>query len=232
MKEDSIPLVFFQVQFSSTLRFFKHIHYLGVSKRISMIGIAEKGYYTIQLSLDTVGGHSSMPPKETAIGILSAAVSKLEQNPLPSRITKVSEETFQHVASEYSFGRKILISNLWLFSKLVCWVLEKTPGGNALCRTTTAATLFNSGTKANVLPQKAKATFNFRSLPGDTIQDIISHIKRVVADDRIAITPVGFQKDASAISRTDTYGWHLLTGTILDQHPDVIISPYLVLGTQ
>ena len=40
------------------------------------IGVAEKGYITVELSVHTSGGHSSMPPPETSIGIMSKAVVK------------------------------------------------------------------------------------------------------------------------------------------------------------
>lgn len=40
------------------------------------IGVAEKGYIMAQLSVHTSAGHSSMPPQETSIGIMSKAVAK------------------------------------------------------------------------------------------------------------------------------------------------------------
>ena len=40
------------------------------------IGVAEKGYIMVQLSVHTSAGHSSMPPRESSIGILANAVTK------------------------------------------------------------------------------------------------------------------------------------------------------------
>lgn len=42
----------------------------------SRIGISEKGQATVKLSVSTVPGHSSMPPRETSIGILAAAIKR------------------------------------------------------------------------------------------------------------------------------------------------------------
>jgi carboxypeptidase PM20D1 len=56
-----------------------------VSKPVAMVGIAEKGYLCLELSAESRGGHSSMPPSETAIGILSAAITRLERHPMPPR---------------------------------------------------------------------------------------------------------------------------------------------------
>lgn len=42
----------------------------------SRIGISEKGHATVKLSVSTVPGHSSMPPRESSIGILAAAIKR------------------------------------------------------------------------------------------------------------------------------------------------------------
>jgi carboxypeptidase PM20D1 len=52
-----------------------------VKPNVAIIGIAEKGRATVDLSVDIDGGHSSMPPKQTAIGILSEAITKMESHP-------------------------------------------------------------------------------------------------------------------------------------------------------
>lgn len=50
----------------------------------SRVGVSEKGTATIELTVSGAPGHSSFPPAESPIGILSAAVSRLEKSPLPS----------------------------------------------------------------------------------------------------------------------------------------------------
>src|SRR6266496_820126 len=40
----------------------------GISAPVALIGIAEKGYVTVGLTAQAEGGHSSMPPDETAVG--------------------------------------------------------------------------------------------------------------------------------------------------------------------
>ena len=42
----------------------------------------------------------------------------------------------------------------------------------ALVRSTTALTIFNAGTKANVVPNKAKCIINHRIHPKDTIAEV------------------------------------------------------------
>ena len=40
----------------------------GLEKPLSLIGVAEKGYFTVKLTASAQGGHSSSPPDVTAIG--------------------------------------------------------------------------------------------------------------------------------------------------------------------
>ena len=51
----------------------------GVDASVALIGVAEKGYVTLELTVEAEGGHSSMPPKHTAIGVLSRAITRIEE---------------------------------------------------------------------------------------------------------------------------------------------------------
>jgi carboxypeptidase PM20D1 len=52
----------------------------GLDKPAALIGVAEKGYATLVLNAQAVPGHSSMPPRDTAIGMMSAALARLEDH--------------------------------------------------------------------------------------------------------------------------------------------------------
>ena len=58
----------------------------AISEPVALVGIAEKGFVTIQLSTRAAGGHSSLPPRQSAVGILSAAVARLEEYQMPARL--------------------------------------------------------------------------------------------------------------------------------------------------
>ena len=58
----------------------------GITKPVALIGTAEKGYLSLEFSVNKKGGHSSMPENETAIDILLKAMVKLRANPFEARI--------------------------------------------------------------------------------------------------------------------------------------------------
>lgn len=66
----------------------------GIPAPIALLGIAEKGDLSIELKVGGVGGHSSAPPANSNIGILAQAITKLESNPFPYRVTDALRTQF------------------------------------------------------------------------------------------------------------------------------------------
>ena len=55
----------------------------NISKPVALVGVAEKKSLCVELTVSMAGGHSMMPLQNTAIGILSAAIDKLEKDRFP-----------------------------------------------------------------------------------------------------------------------------------------------------
>lgn len=202
----------------------------GISGPVALVGIAEKGFVTIELSTRAAGGHSSLPPRQSAIGILSTAVARLEENQMPARLEGPTRQLFDRIGPRFPFAQRAVFANLWLTRPLVMRTLEKSPATNAMVRTTTAPTILQAGTKDNVLPGYARAVINFRILPGDTVAGVVEHVGRVIGDHRVQVKPVGrFSAEPSAVSSTDSDCYRALERTIRSIAPDVIVAPYLVV---
>lgn len=203
----------------------------GIERPMALIGIAEKGFVSVELSVQTAGGHSSMPPRQGSIGRLAAAVQRLEQSQMPARMDGPTMQLFSRVGPELPFGQRMVFANLWLTKPLVMRMLGDAPGSNAMIRTTTAPTIFQAGTKENVLPSRARAVVNFRILPGDSVAGVVAHVRRVVADTSVHVAAMrGFASEPSPVSRTDGEPYRLLERSIRQTVPDALVSPYLVVG--
>lgn len=205
----------------------------GIANPVALVGVAEKGYLSVQLNASAPPGHSSMPPPQagqSAIGMMSVALSRLEASPMPGGIRGVADEMFATLAPEMSGPNRVFLSNLWLFRPVVAAQLEKAASTNALMRTTTALTIVNAGNKDNVLPGRAQATVNFRLLPGDSSDAVVQHARQVIADDRIQLAKEPGVAEASAVSATDAAGYQAINRTLRELHGDVIVAPGLMLG--
>jgi len=204
----------------------------GVGRPVAIVGTSEKGYLSLELTVETEGGHSSMPPRETSIGILSRAVSEIEKHPQPAHLRGPDGEFLEFVSGGASQPMKIVFRNLWLFGPVLERVLQRSPTTNATLRTTTAPTILEAGTKDNVLASKAKAIVNFRILPGDTVAEVTERVRNTVNDARVKIQPLPGEPptEASTRSRTDSVNFATMQTTIAQVFPDAIVAPYVSVG--
>ncbi|MCU0341116.1 MAG: M20 family peptidase [Spirosomaceae bacterium] len=203
----------------------------GIDKPIALVGVAEKGYTSLQLTSLGDGGHSSMPPPQTSIGMLAEAIDKLQKKPFPARLGGAAAYLQDYLAPEMPFGTKLAMANRWLMKSVIVNLLAKTNAGNAMVRTTTAPTVINAGVKDNVLPIEAVAKINFRILPGDSVQGVVKYVKETIGNERITVeTLKQFDTEPSPVSDTAALGFRLIHRTIKGCFPDALVAPYLVVG--
>jgi carboxypeptidase PM20D1 len=197
---------------------------------VAGIGIAEKGYLTLRLEVQQGGGHASMPGKNSAIGILAAAITSLESNPMEAHIDGAVGLFFDELAREMEFGPKLLFANRWLTEGLLIRELEKQPSTAATLRTTTAVTTTTGGVAENALPESASATINFRIHPRDSIAGVLEHVSETVGDDRVRVEIQGTPSEPSGTSPANGAAYALLEQTIRECFEGVIVAPSLVLA--
>jgi carboxypeptidase PM20D1 len=181
-------------------------------------------------------GHSSMPPKKgtSAIGMMSAALKRLDDEQLPGGIRGVAGEMFDTMAPEMGGFSRVALSNLWLFGPVVQKQLEGAASTNAMLRTTTALTIVNAGNKENVVPGRAEATVNFRILPGDTKEQVLEHVRnqvtQAVGADKFELLALPGAVDASKVAPTDSAQYKLLNKTVREVFPDALVAPGLMVA--
>jgi len=202
----------------------------GISTPVALVGIAEKGYISLELTVEAEGGHSSMPPPETAVGTLAAAIHNLEKNRFPGKLEKIVRQLFEYVGPEMSFAKKMAFANMWLFSWLIKRQLAQTPKTDALIRTTTAPTIIGGGTKENVLPTKVRAVINFRILPGDTTESVMNRVKETLNNPQVKIRSLEQAWNPSPISDIASESFEALQKTVRQVFPETVVAPYLVTG--
>jgi carboxypeptidase PM20D1 len=203
----------------------------GLDRPAALIGVAEKGYATLVLTAHATPGHSAMPPRDTAIGMMSAALARLEDSRLPTQARGAVAEMLDTLAPEMKGFNRVVLLNLWLFKPLLLREFEKNGPSEATIRTTTALTIFNAGDKDNVLPGNAEATVNFRLIPGDTQASVTDHVRRTIANDRISIEPFPGNTDPPPVTATSGEPFRALNRTIREIFPDVIVAPGLMVAT-
>ena len=200
----------------------------SVEEPVALIGVAEKGYLNLRLRVDAPGGHSSQPPPQSALGIVSRAVVKVEDNPFPAELTHI-KKTFAAFAPYAPFANRLAMGNTWLLGPLLTSTLLSDPSTAASMRTTTAATMAAGSSKSNILPTRAEAVINFRIIPGETGEQVRDRVVDIIDDERVEVI-METSRDASPVSPTDSMGYELLAQTIRGFDENILVAPNLLSG--
>lgn len=200
----------------------------GIEQPVAIVGVSEKGYVNLVLTVTDAGGHSSQPPDHTALGILSQAIVKVENQPFPARLDYMLP-TFDAIGAYTPFADRLAMSNLWLLGPVVKNRMLKQPDMAAGIRTTTAATMASGSPKSNILPTRAQGVINFRILPGETVETVKQRVIEIIDDERVEVASE-FGIDPSPVSSTESRGYQLLASTIRAFQPDGLVAPYMVRG--
>ncbi|KAF7797259.1 hypothetical protein EIP86_008452 [Pleurotus ostreatoroseus] len=148
----------------------------------------EKGYLDARIEVMTRGGHSSMPPPHTGIGILAAAIVALEANPHePFLIRNGSAFPFIQCTAKYSWtipeDIKELIEQAMTDDDALlrlAALLQQNELFASLMTTSQAVDLIRGGVKINALPERAEAVVNHRIAEHSSVKEVQYHIIHVL----------------------------------------------------
>ena len=199
-----------------------------IDGHLAGVGIAEKGHVDFEISVNAKGGHSSQPPKHSALGELSRIVCKLENNQFKAELTPQLYSLFNEIGKNTTYPVRCVMSNLPVLKPLITKICSEIPPVASMMRTTTAVTMANGSPAPNVLPQKATVNVNFRIMPGQTIEDVEAHIRKI-AGPKAEIRMVS-GKNPSKISPTDSRAFNAIREICKEMDPKAIVAPYLVMG--
>ena len=153
---------------------------------------AEKMYQSFQFEVKGPGGHSSKPGPDNPIYRLSEGLLRLSKYQFPMKLAEITRGYFERMAEievgETGEQMKGVLKNPP--DEAAVKGLSQSPYYNAILRTTAVATMLEAGHAENALPQTAKAIVNARLLPGESAEETLATLRKVVADDRIVITAI------------------------------------------
>ncbi len=201
-----------------------------ISKPVALIGTSEKGYLSVSMTAEMEGGHSAYPGKESAITILCKAVDHIVSNQMKANISEPVNDFINYIGPEMPFYARAIFANQWLFKSVILKIYQGGKNSNALVRTTTAPTIFNAGVKDNVIPTKAEAVVNFRTLPGETSDDVMEHLKTIISDDRVRSLKLQGFREPAPVSPVDVPGFRTIHTTIRQVYPEALVAPTLLLA--
>lgn len=199
------------------------------NKYLVGVGIAEKGYTDLEISVSAKGGHSSQPPKHSALGELANVIKDIEDHQFKAEILPFVEQLFSGLGRNCTYPARLITCNIPYLKPLIKAIMTQIPPAACLVRTTTGVTMAQGSPAANVLPQKATVTVNFRQMPGTTVDDVVAHIRKVCRNKDIEIN-VAKAKEASKFSPIDSRAFNIIKELCMQESKDNVVAPYLVMG--
>ena len=204
--------------------------YPVLGRPVALVGIAEKGYGTLEVTAPAKGGHSSAPPPQTGVETLARAVLAITAKPFPMEFDGPAAAMLRALAPEAGTLVRMAVANEWLFEPLLVRQLAATPAGAAMLHTTIAPTMLRGSPKENVLPQDAAAWINYRIAPGTPSAEVIERARKATDGLGVEVEWVHAPYEASPVSSTESPGYRIIAALAGDGGRTPV-APGLVTAT-
>ncbi|KAI1126409.1 peptidase family M20/M25/M40 [Nemania abortiva] len=152
----------------------------------AMPGVGEKGYIDIEIIIRMPGGHSSIPPAHTGIGVAAELITLVEAHPYEPRFH--AENPFLGLlecanAWSHDFPENLRKHLPWKEptcpakkDKLALEAAKLGATYKYLFTTSVATDVISGGIKSNALPERTRVLVNHRVNVGDSTNDVKSQI--------------------------------------------------------
>lgn len=216
--------------------------------RVALPGVGEKGYTDVEIIVRMPGGHSSVPPDHTGIGVMSELVSLIEAHPYETRLDQNNPYLdlltcgAEHAPHFPSKLKKLLHRRLKgahgckKKSKKDDLALEAAKQGaeiKYLMQTSIAADIISGGIKVNALPERVTATINHRINIGEHTSDVyrrVAELSKTVAKKHNLTLHAFDDHGESPNSITLQGGQFALEPAPVSPTDATILSPWTVLS--
>lgn len=200
---------------------------MGIEKPVAVIGVAEKGNSSFVIHFEGEGGHSSTPPKETAVSTMARFIREVQSKPAKPRLTPTVKAMLKATAPYRPGIQRFILAHPDLFAPLLIKILQKNRQTAAMLRTTTSFTMAAGGVSHNVLPEKASCTVNLRILQGDSVAQALQRFRDIGLPFQVEAI---LQEEPTAASQLEGPAMEHLRTSIASIFPEAVITPYLMVG--
>jgi Gly-Xaa carboxypeptidase len=150
-------------------------------------GVAEKGYIDVEIIVRSNGGHSSIPPPHTGIGMASELVSLIESHPYPPSLDPQNPylglmECGARHAPKFPKRLKALLrksTGAKARDKLAREASRQSLAIKYLMTTSLAVDIIHGGVKVNALPERTVVTVNHRVNVGESTAVVKKKLTRL-----------------------------------------------------
>ena len=202
--------------------------FLRRGEDIAAVAVAEKGLFQFRLRATGPTGHGSTPlPDAAPERVVRAAARVLAAAP-DLRVSTPTARMFAALGAARGGVEGAVLGNPALLLGVAGGRLSSSPTMRALLADTCALTMLSAGTKENVIPGAATATFDCRLLPGTDPARFRDQLLVHVDDPKVAIEPLTVSPANG--SPPDHVVVDAIRGRMKRELPAVVVAPILTRG--
>ena len=195
---------------------------------------AEKVAHVVTVTARGPGGHAAIPLDGNAITRLGRVLAAIGGHREPTRLTPTTRAFFSQLAPvwpEAAEGQAMADVASGDVDRVGrgAEVLRQTAVFDAVLRTGISATILQSGIRTNVIPTEATAKLNIRTLPGESIDEVVERLERLIDDPNVTVE-VTARGDESPSSDFGSAMFAALAETVAEIAPGMVTVPYLSTG--
>lgn len=188
-------------------------YYPGMTGMAALIGVTERGHIRFEFRARNTG------QDDNTLNILSHALARLSDNPLPASFKEI-RETYRGLVGGVGYLQQVVFANIWLLSSVARKMIYKHPEAQMRSRTQFIPIRFTGGL------QNARADVDVFLMPGETIAAVSEHIRKAVNDERVIFQPQADRAwEAPNASSSESAAYQTVERAILEVFPGIPIAP-------
>jgi acetylornithine deacetylase/succinyl-diaminopimelate desuccinylase-like protein len=195
---------------------------------------AEKVAHVIKLTARGPAGHAAIPLPGNAIVRLARALIAVGSHAEPVELSDVTQRFFAALAEVWpepavALAMRDVASADPSRHREGARALAAWPSFDAVLRAGISPTVLGGGVRTNVIPAEATALLNVRTLPGQSLDVVVSRLRSVINDDLVELSVEHRGRESPAVP-VQSAMMDAISKSVTALDPKIRVMPYLSTG--
>ncbi len=195
---------------------------------------AEKISHVVTVTAHGSAGHAAIPLADNAISRLGRAIAQLSKHVEPLTLTDITRQFFARLAAIWpnQVERNAMLDLVDVSDIRSAdggRILSEIPVFNAVLRNGISPTVLEAGKQFNVIPDSASVVLNVRTLPGQSLDDVVERLRRMITEEGVTVEITHRGVEAPASDPTSPM-FTAIADTAHELDPKIAVVPYLSTG--
>ncbi|GAP22196.1 M20/M25/M40 family metallo-hydrolase [Leptolinea tardivitalis] len=188
-------------------------YFPGMTGSAAVIGVSERGHIRFDFTTQNT------KRTDNKLDILSHALSRLADHPLPASLKEI-RESYRGLVGAISYTQQVIFANTWLLSWLAHSLILKHPEAQMRSTTQFIPVLFNGSL------EQAHAEVDVFLMPGESIAAVSDHIRKAVQDERVLFQAESDRAwEAPKPSSPDSAAYQTIERAVLEVYDGIPVAP-------